>query len=57
MTVPHRVRADGHRSERIRVVGVLVDRVEDTECITEEDFAEAKRERVDAAERRYGPVA
>jgi hypothetical protein len=35
----------------------LVGRVGEGELITDQDFAEAKRERLDAAYHRYGPLA
>ena len=52
------VRADGHRPAvgRTRVRGILVGRLDQDEMISDQDFAEAKRERLDAADRRYGPL-
>lgn len=44
----------GHGRKRVR--GVLVGRVDEGELITEQDFAEAKRQRVETADRRYGPL-
>jgi hypothetical protein len=52
------VRADGPqpRHGRKRVRGILVGRVEEAEVITDQDFADAKRQRLEAADRRYGPL-
>lgn len=41
----------------MRVRGILVGRISEGELITEQDFREAKLERLDAADRRYGPLA
>lgn len=52
------VRADGHSpyEGRRRVRGALVDQVDTEHLITEQDFTDAKRERLEAADRRYGPL-
>jgi hypothetical protein len=52
-------RADGHRSARgrRRVRGVLVGRVGEGELTTDQDFAEAKRERLDLRAARSGIAA
>jgi hypothetical protein len=39
---------------RKKVRGILSGKVRDDGLITDEDFSAAKRERIDAAERRYG---
>lgn len=42
------------RRPRKKVRGILSGKVGDGDLLTEEDFAAAKRERIEAAERRYG---
>lgn len=47
---------DGPHGRRRRVRGILVGKVNPDEVISDDDFAEAKRARIQAAEHRYGSI-
>jgi hypothetical protein len=41
---------------RRKVRGILVGKIDPVDLLTEHDFADARKARVDAVERRYGPA-